>query len=94
MEFLTKQNMNASIWKKLKNNGKVVIVNNNKPTALMLDLTNLDLEKTLKALDSAMTMNIFNSMREEAANRGFLTDEEIEEEISLAKMKIRQRELV
>ena len=94
MEFLTKQNMNANVWKKLKNNGKIVIVNNNKPAALMLDLTNLDFEKTLKALDLVQTMSIFNSMREEAANRGFLTDEEIEEEISLARMKIRQRELV
>ena len=51
--------------------------------------------RKLKMADRIQTMNIFNGMREEAASRGLLGDDEIEREISVARINIKkQRELV
>jgi PHD/YefM family antitoxin component YafN of YafNO toxin-antitoxin module len=88
MDFLTVREFRAScggIWKKLSGDGKMVITNNGKPAALLLDLSNEDLEETLDALRQAKSMRLFNRMRAEAEKRGFLSEEEIEAEIQAAR---------
>ena len=73
------------MWENLSADGEVVITNNGKPTALMLDITDGSFEETLKAVRQARAMIAFNSMRAKAAEREYMSDEEIEAEIAAAR---------
>ena len=88
MDFYTVQDMRTtpkSLWDSLAADGSVVITNNGKPTALMLDISDGSLEETLKAVRQAKAMIAFNAMRERVAMNGFMTDAEIETEINAAR---------
>lgn len=74
-----------AIWENLEKDGEVVITNNGKPSALLVDIGDGDLEDTLKAVRQARAMMAFNSMRTKAAEKGYLSDEEIEAEIAAAR---------
>ena len=90
MDFLSIREFRASsrdMWRKLSQDGKMVITNNGKPTALLLDISNEDLEETLLALRQVRTIRLFNSMRADAERRGFLTEQEIEAEIQATREK-------
>ena len=63
-----------AIWENLEKDGEVVITNNGKPSALLFDISDGDLEETLKAVRQAKAMLAFNSMRDQAAARGYMTD--------------------
>ena len=67
-----------AIWEKLEQDGEVVITNNGKPSALLFDIGDGDLEETLKAVRQAKAMMAFNSMRGKAAAKGYLSEEEID----------------
>ena len=83
MEFINARDFRTpnAVWDKLSKNGEIVITNNGKPSALLLDLTNGKYEETLRAVRQAKAMRTFNLLREEAAERGYLSDAEIEAEI-------------
>ena len=88
MDFLSVREFRASsrdIWRKLSQDGKMVITNNGKPTALLLDISNQDIEELLLALRQVRAMRLFNSMRADAQRRGFLSEQEIEAEIRAAR---------
>ena len=92
MDFLSVREFRASsqnIWRKLSKDGKLVITNNGKPTALLLDIRNDDLEETLLTLQQVKAMRLFNRMRADAQNRGFLSQKEIEAEIKAARAEIK-----
>ena len=69
----------------LKGNGEVIITNNGKPAALMLDISEDNFEIMLQAIRQAKAMIAFNNMRSRAAANGFLSDEEIAAEIAAAR---------
>ena len=95
MDFLSVREFRASsrnIWRKLSEDGKIVITNNGKPTALLLDISNEDLEETLLTLRQVRAMRLFNRMRAAAEKRGFLSEEEIEAEIQAGRAEIKARE--
>ena len=71
-----------AIWGNLALDGEVVITNNGKPTALLVNLEDYDFETTVKAVRQAKAMMAFNSMRSRASENGFMTDDEIEAEIA------------
>ena len=80
MDFYTVRDLRTtpkSLWDSLTADGEVVITNNGRPTALMLDISDGTFEESLKAVRQAKAMIAFNSMRRKAAKAGFLTDEEI-----------------
>ena len=84
MEFLSVRDFRTSprnTWKKLSQNGEIVITNNGKPTAIMLNIENGDFEEVLRTIRQAKAMRALNAIRIEATQRGFLSDEEIEAEI-------------
>ena len=83
MEFLNARDFRSpkDVWTKLSKNGELILTNNGKPIALLLNLPDGQFEDTLRAVRQAKAMRSFNMIREEAAERGFLTDEEIENEI-------------
>jgi len=91
MDFLSVREFRASsqdIWRKLSKDGKLVITNNGKPTALLLDIKNEDLEETLLTLRQVKAMRLFNRMRADAESRGWLSKEEIEAEIKAARAEL------
>ena len=88
MEFLTVREFRASsgkIWSKLSRDGKMVITNNGKPTALLFDINGEDLEETLMTLRQVRAMRLFNRMRADAQRRGFISEKEIDAEIQAAR---------
>ncbi|WP_071427790.1 type II toxin-antitoxin system Phd/YefM family antitoxin [Merdimmobilis hominis] len=90
MNFYTVRDLRTtpkSLWETLSAEGEVVITNNGKPTALLVDIADGSFEETVKAIRQAKAMLAFNSMRSRAAAKGFLTDEEIEAEIAAARQE-------
>ena len=83
MEFVNARDFRSpsAVWEKLAKHGELVLTNNGKPTALLLDLSDGKFEDTLRAVRQAISMRTFNILREEAAERGFLSDEDIAAEI-------------
>ena len=74
-----------AIWSDLSSSGEVVLSNKGKPTALLLDISDSSFEETVKAVRQTKAINAFTSMRNKAAAMGFMSDEEIEEEIAAVK---------
>lgn len=82
------RNTPKSIWDNLSSDGEVIITNNGKPTAIMIDIADGSFEETIKAVRQAKAMIAFNSMRQKASENGYMTDEEIEAEISAARQGV------
>ena len=92
MDFLSVREFRASsrnIWQKLSRDGKMVITNNGKPAALLLDISGEDLEETLITLQQVKAMRLFNQMRAQAQKRGFLSKKEVETEIQAARFDMK-----
>ena len=88
MNFYTVRDLRTtpkSLWEHLVADGEVVITNNGRPTAIMLDIADGSFEETLKAVRQAKAMIAFNAMRTKAAAKGYMSDEEIEAEISATR---------
>jgi len=93
MEFLTVRDFRTSpkkAWEKLSQNGEIVITNNGKPTAIMLNIVDDDFEEVLGTIRQAKAMRALNAIRVEAAQRGFLSDDEIEAEIQAYRREKRK----
>ena len=76
------------VWDNLSAGGEVVITNNGKPSALMIDIPDGSFDEIVQAVRQAKAMIAFNSMRRKAAASGFMTEEEIEAEISAARNEV------
>jgi hypothetical protein len=88
MEFLSVRELTTApkeTWEKLRRDGEIAITNNGKPTAIMLDVTGQGFDETLALVRQAKTMRLLNSIWAEAAERGPLSDGEIEAEIQAAR---------
>ena len=88
MNFYTVRDLRStpkSIWENLSADGEAVITNNGRPMALLLDIADGDFEETLKAVRQAKAAIAFNSMRGKVADNGYMSDEEIEAEITAAR---------
>lgn len=88
MKFYTVRDLRTTpkaLWDNLANDGEVVITNNGKPTALLFDIGEGDLEELLKAVRQAKAMLAFNSMRTKSAENGYMSKDEIEDEIKKAR---------
>lgn len=90
MQFYSVRDLNTSpkeIWLKLAESGEIVITNNGKPAALMIDVANGDVEETISAVRQANAMRAVNRMRLQARQTGAdsLSAEEIQNEIAAAR---------
>lgn len=74
-----------SVWENLASGGEVVITNNGKPSALMIDIPEGSFDDIVQAVRQARAMIAFNKMRRRAAARGFMSENEIEAEIAAAR---------
>ena len=71
-----------SMWEQLSSGDEIVITNNGKPSALMIDIPEGAFDEVVQAVRQAKAMIALNSMRRKAAKAGQLTDEEIEKIIA------------
>jgi len=72
MEFLSVRelkNSSKDVWKRLAKQEKMVITNNGKPVALMLNLYNEDLENVLEIIRRAKMMGLFNKVQMKSVRR-------------------------
>ena len=74
-----------NVWDNLSAGGEVVITNNGRPSALMIDIPEGSFDEIVQAVRQARAMIAFNSMRRKAAASGFMSDEDIEAEINAAR---------
>ena len=82
------RNTPKAIWQTLAESGEVVITSNGKPTAIMLDASNEDLESLLLAIRQAKAIIAVNSMRRKAAANGYMSDTDIQKEIDAARRDV------
>lgn len=85
MEFYSVRDFRTeskAVWENLAKGGKVVITNNGKPAALMVDIPEGKFDEVVQAVRQARAMAAFNSMRRRAAAQGYMSDEEIEAAIA------------
>ena len=84
MQFYTIRELRTTpkaLWERLAQDGEVVITNNGRPSALMINIADGSFEETVRAVRQAKAMISFNAMRMQAAKQGHFTDTDIEAEI-------------
>ena len=70
-----------NVYESIRKHGEAVITDNGKPTLLMLDISQDNLEDIVKAVRRARAMIAFNSMRTVGAANGYMSEDEINAEI-------------
>jgi len=90
MNFYTVRDLRTSpreVWKKLAEMHEVIITNNGKPSALMIEIDDENLEDVLASVRQSMAMRATNKLRLSSmlSGKSTMTDEEIEAEISNAR---------
>lgn len=88
MEFYSVRDLrteSGAVWSRLAEGGEVVITNNGKPSALMIEIPEGGFDETVQAVRQARAMIAFNSMRRRAAREGFMSDGDIEAAIAEAR---------
>ena len=91
MEFIPVRDLRTSpkaVWSALASEGEIVLTNNGRPMAIMIDVDSSTLEEKLATIRQAEAMRLFNNMRAKAAENGFMTDEQIQAEIEAARAEL------
>ena len=71
-----------SMWADLTSGDEVVLTNNGKPSALVIDIPEGSFDETVQAVRQAKAMIALNSARRRAAKAGFMSNDEIEAAIA------------
>jgi len=74
-----------SMWADLTSGDEVVLTNNGKPSALVIDIPEGSFDEIVQAVRQAKAMIALNSARRRAAKAGFMSDDEIEAAIADAR---------
>ncbi len=88
MTFYSKRDLRTDskdMWSSLAAGNEVVITNNGRPAALMIDISQDNFDDVIQSVRQARAMIAFNSMRKTAASKGFMSEDEIEAEIRAAR---------
>ena len=80
-----------ALWTDLSSGNEVVLTNNGKPSALLIDIPEGDFEEVVQSVRQAKAMIAFNAMRKIAEDNGFMSEEEIEAEIQAAREERRSK---
>ena len=73
------------MWNDLQNGSEVIITNNGKPSAIVINIPDGCFDEMVQAVRQAKAMIALNNMRQRAEKEGFKTDEEIEALIDEAR---------
>ena len=87
MNFYTVRDLRThprDVWKKLSETHEVIITNNGKPSALMIEIDDESLEDVLASVRQSVAMRAVNKLRIASmrSGRSEMTVEDINEEIS------------
>ncbi len=74
-----------SMWADLSRGDEVILTNNGRPSAIMIDIPEGGFDETVQAVRQAKAMIALNSMRQRAAREGFKSDDEIEALVNEAR---------
>ena len=94
MNFYTVRDLRThsrEVWEKLAENHEVIITNNGKPSALMIQIDNENIEEVLAGIKQFTAMRAVNKLRLDSIKSGIskMTMQEIDEEISKARKEKR-----
>ena len=67
---------------------EIIITNNGKPAALMLNISGENFEIMIQAIRQAKAMIAFNNMRSRATRCSYMTEKDIEIEINAARREL------
>jgi len=73
------------MWADLSSGDEVVLTNNGKPSALIIDIPEGGFDEIVQAVRQAKAMIALNSMRMKTAKEGYMSDEKIEAVIAEAR---------
>lgn len=73
------------MWHDLSMGDEVVLTNNGKPSALMIDIPEGSFDEIVQAVRQAKAMIALNSVRRKAAREGYMSDDDIESLIAEAR---------
>jgi len=91
MDFITiREFRSSSVWNKLSQQEEMVLTNNGKPAALVISIKDGNFEEVLCSIRQAKAMRALNAIRTEAAERGFLSEDEIYAEIQAYRNEKRE----
>ena len=95
MNFYTVRDLRThprEVWQKLSEVHEVIITNNGKPSALMIEIDDENLEDVLASVRQSMAMRAVNRLRLASMRSGQaeMTIEEIDAEISKVRKEKRQ----
>jgi len=94
MQFVTVRDFRSAsrdVWNKLNCDGELVVTNNGKPTALLLDIGDDDLEELLLSIRQTKAIRAYNRLRTQAIERESLSDGEIDAEIRAARDEYKEK---
>ena len=74
-----------SMWADLSRGDEVILTNNGKPSAIMIDIPEGSFDEVVQAVRQAKAMIALNNMRQRAAREGFKSDDEIEALVNEAR---------
>lgn len=77
-----------NVWENLSSGGEIIITNNGKPSALMINIPEDNFDETVQAVRQAKAMIAFNSMRQTASTSGSMSEEEITAEINAVRNEV------
>ncbi|MCL2526291.1 MAG: hypothetical protein FWE46_04485 [Coriobacteriia bacterium] len=72
-------------WEKLSEQGELLVTKNGKPSALLIDVEDDNLDEIIRLLRQSKATRLLAQIRAEASERGTMTLEEINEEIAAAR---------
>lgn len=74
-----------NMWADLARGDEVILINNGKPSALMIDIPEGCFDEVVQAVRQAKAIIALNKMRQTATKEGYKTDDEIEALINEAR---------
>ena len=81
MKFVTVRdfrNSSRDIWEKVSKDEDVIVTNNGKPTAILVNVSEDNLEEVLASIRQARAMRAINRLQEQASSSTYMDDAEIE----------------
>lgn len=95
MNFYTVRDLRThprEVWDKLSETQEIIITNNGKPTALMIEIDDENLEEVLASVRQSMAMRAVNKLRIASvrSGRSEMTSEDIDEEIYKTRKEKRE----
>ncbi|MDR3076766.1 MAG: type II toxin-antitoxin system Phd/YefM family antitoxin [Synergistaceae bacterium] len=87
MDYVSVRDLRSSpkqVWEKLAQSGRVVLTNNGKPRAVMVEVDGATLDETLAAFDQAEAMRLLGSIHLDSVRNGLgdTSMDEIDAEIA------------